>query len=83
MDNNTKLESSTTVHSVCLPSPSPCRVLKWIAECGGRVRKGTVLLAYTTDVSSPEPVEEVPLKATLVGVVRERLVEEGDIVQPG
>ena len=83
MDNNIKPESSSTVHSVCPPSPSPCRVLKWIAECGSRVRKGTVLLAYTTDLSSPEPAEEVPLKATLVGIVRERLVGEGDTIQPG
>ena len=83
MDSNTKPELTNTVHSVCLPSPSPCRVIKWIAECGSRVRKGTVVLVYTADLSCPEPAEEVPLKATLVGVVRERLVEEGDIVQPG
>lgn len=83
MDDNTRPESNSTIRSVCLPSPSPCQVVKWIAECGSRVRKGTVLLVYTTDVSSPKLEEEVPLKATVVGVVREQLVKEGDIVQPG
>ena len=47
------------------------------------MRKGTVLLTYSIDLSSAEPETETMLKSTLVGVVKEKLFEEGEIVQPG
>lgn len=78
------MEESNPIRSISLGSPYPCRIVKWIAECGDRVRKGAVLLTYaSTESSSAETDDELPLKATLVGVVKERLVAEGEIVQPG
>ena len=69
--------------SLSLPPPTPCRIIKWVVETGARVRKGTVLLTYSADLSSVEPESETVLKSTLVGVVKERLVDEGEIVQAG
>lgn len=79
----TDSEKQGSLVSVSLPPSAPCRVIKWVAEPGGRVRKGTVLLTYSTDLSSAEPETETLLKSTVVGVVKERLVEEGEIVRPG
>ena len=76
-------ESSGRLCPLTLPSTSPCRIVRWIAEPGSRVRKGTVLVTYTTDLSTAETEDEVPLKASLVGVVKEKMFEEGEIVQPG
>ena len=80
----TESEKQGPLVPVSLPLSTPCRIIKWVAEPGARVRKGTVLLTYSTDVSSTEPSEtETVLKSNLVGVVKERLFEEGEIVHPG
>lgn len=83
MEESKQPESSNPLCSLQLPSSSACRIVKWVAEPGNRVRKGAVLVTYTVDLSSAEPESELPLKSTFVGVVRERLFEEGEIVQPG
>lgn len=83
MDEVAKPEPSGRLCALNLPSTSACRLVKWVAEPGSRVRKGTVLVTYTTDLSSDEPENEVPLKSTLVGVVKEKLFEEGSVVEPG
>ena len=82
MDDPVKSESSNNLLRLFLPS-SPCRVVKWVVSTGARVRKGTILMTYTTDLSTSEPADELPLKSTLVGVVKERAYEEGEIVKPG
>ena len=82
----TESEKQGPLVPISLPPSTPCRIIKWVAEPGARVRKGTVLLTYSTDVSSAELSEtetETVLKSTLVGVVKERLFEEGEIVHPG
>lgn len=79
----TESEKQGPLVSLSLPPSTPTRIIKWVAEPGGRVRKGTILLTYSTDLSSAEPETETVLKSTLVGVVKERLFEEGEIVQPG
>ena len=82
----TESEKQGPLVPISLPPSIPCRIIKWVAEPGARVRKGTVLLTYSTDVSSAEFSEtetETVLKSTLVGVVKERLFEEGEIVHPG
>ena len=80
----TESEKQGPLVPVSLPPSTPCRIIKWVAEPGARVRKGTVLLTYSTDVSSAELSEtETVLKSTLVGVVKERLFEEGEIVHSG
>ena len=76
-------EKQGSLLPLSLPSPTPCRIIKCVVEPGGRVRKGTILLTYSTDLSSAEPGNETVLKSTLVGVVKERLYEEGEVVQPG
>ena len=83
MDDPVKPESSNNLFRLFLPSSSPCRVVKWVVNPGARVRKGAILLTYTADVSSADAADEQPLKSTLVGVVKERVYEEGEIVKPG
>lgn len=79
----TESEKQGPLVPLSLPPSTPCRIIKWVAEAKGRVRKGTVLLTYSTDVTSAEPETETVLKSSLVGVVKERLYEEGEIVRPG
>lgn len=79
----TESEKQGPLVPLSLPLSMPCRIIKWVAEPEGRVRKGTVLLTYSTDISSAEPETETVFKSSLVGVVKERLFEEGEIVRPG
>ena len=72
------------IHSVPLHSATPCKLLAWNVDEGERVRKGSLLCVYAQEVGDSDPMEgRLQLKSSVVGVVKEVLVQAGEMVPPG
>jgi len=72
---------------VAFPSEGlPGKILKWKVRTDTMVAMGRVLLLYQNATSSTEENAKEPekkLRSTSFGRVKQVLVKEGDIIQPG
>ncbi len=72
----------TPIHSFFISSTSHAKITSWSVAPDDKVRRGVVLLSYTLNDGGGQS-DCRQLKSTLVGVVRERTYNVGDIVPPG
>lgn len=89
------MDSAPRVHPVALPSSAAGRVLSWSVGHGDRVRKGSPLCTYMHASSQAAKEgeegggaaegegEKLQLRASVMGLVREILVQPEEMVQPG
>lgn len=83
-DNSYPMDAEHPIHPIPLHSSIPCKLLTWNVDVGERVRKGSLLCVYTQDVGDCDPMEgRLQLKSSVVGVVKEVLVQAGEMVPPG
>ena len=81
MDSESK--ESSSFHSMCLSSSSRCKLITWKVNPGDRVRNGTPLATYTSNLSRDEQSPAaMQLKSSVVGVIKELLCDSGDVIQP-
>lgn len=83
-DNSYPMDAAHPIHPIPLHSSIPCKLLAWNVDVGERVRKGSLLCVYTQDLGDCDPMEgRLQLKSSVVGVVKEVLVQAGEMVPPG
>lgn len=79
------MDPNPPAHLIPLHTSIFCKLLSWKVANGERVRKGTVLCGYTQELGdgSDSMEENLQLKSSVVGVVKELLVQAGELVPPG
>ena len=79
------MDPNPPTHLIPLHASISCKLLSWNVTEGERVRKGTVLCGYTQELGdgSDSMEEKLQLKSSVVGVVKELLVQAGEVVPPG
>lgn len=83
-DNLYPMDAEHPIHPIPLHSSIPCKLLAWNVDLGERVRKGSLLCVYTQEVGNCDPMEgRLQLKSSVVGVVKEVLVQAEEMVPPG
>ena len=79
------MDPGPPTHLIPLHTSISCKILSWNMAEGERVRKGTVLCGYTQELGDDSDSMEgkLQLKSSVVGVVKELLVQPGEVVPPG
>ena len=89
------MASAQRVHPVALPTSVAGRILSWRVGPGDRVRKGFPLCTYThaprglgegggaEGGGAVKGEEKLQLKASVMGVVKEVLVQPDETILPG
>lgn len=67
---------------VKLPVRAPARLTGWLVSSGDTIRKGNILCKYQL-MAEESGGAMMSLKAPCVGVVKQLLAQESDILQPG
>ena len=88
------LMEDVPLHSFFISSTSSAKITCWNVAPGDKVRRGTGILSYSLVETTPSLQSDSgqsnchtdgstqQLKSTLVGVVRETLYKEGEVVPP-